>query len=168
MCALKKEENVTLLQKYASASDECSVLSDCNPMHCCPPAPLCMEFFQARILDWAVIAYSSYSSIEEVIIFIVINIITIKKHIDLWSLSKCFCLPWNRWYNSSLFSYIVKKNFAFSLWVSFLTSSNLIFLIFKVNKKENLCVKSCCKNSMSCMWGRMCNLTCIHGPHEGT
>ena len=45
--------------------------------------PLSMEFVQPKILDWVAISYSIYSSIQDFIIFIVINIITIKKHINL-------------------------------------------------------------------------------------
>ena len=45
--------------------------------------PLSMEFVQPRILDWVAISYSIYSSIQNFIIFIVISIITIKKHSNL-------------------------------------------------------------------------------------
>ena len=45
--------------------------------------PLSMEFVQPKILDWVAISYSIYSSIQDFIIFIAINIITIKKHINL-------------------------------------------------------------------------------------
>ena len=70
-----------LLQQYASASDERPVMSDfAIPWTVVRQAPLPMEFFQARILDWVAISYSIYSSIQEFIVFIVINIITILKN----------------------------------------------------------------------------------------
>ena len=72
------------LQKYASASEECPVMSDfATPWTVVHQDPLSMEFVQPKILDWVAISYSIYSSIQDFIIFIVINIITIKKHINL-------------------------------------------------------------------------------------
>ena len=72
------------LQKYASASEECPVMSDfATPWTVVHQDPLSREFVQPKILDWVAISYSIYSSIQDFIIFIVINIITIKKHINL-------------------------------------------------------------------------------------
>ena len=49
---------------YATAADKCSVVSDSAiPWAVARQAPLSVEFFQARILEWVVISYSLDMSI---------------------------------------------------------------------------------------------------------